>query len=178
MIFLLMLIHELGHVFVARLFGHKVEKISIYPFGFSATIPHLNHLNSLEIIFILVGGIGFHLIFPFFFEFLYKFEFISYVYYQYLNQINRSIFLFNLLPIFPLDGGRFIFSILRMIFNYKTSKRLTLFISIYIILILFIYSKISMKIILIFICYLIFVEIKNEDEDYVDYQYYEMSVLK
>ena len=178
MIFLLMFIHEMGHVAIAKLLNHKVKDIYVYPFGFSATIQHLNHMNPIDIVLILIGGIGFHFVFPILFKFLYDFEYISYVYYQYMIQINDSILLFNLLPIFPLDGGRFLFSLLRFFLPYKYSKRFTLFISIFCIIVLLIYSKISMKIILIFISCLICIEIVKEDEDYVDYQYYQRMVSK
>lgn len=173
-----MFIHEMGHVLIAKLLGHKVKDIHIYPFGFSATIQHLNHMNPNDVVLILIGGIGFHFIFPIIFRILYEFEYISFVYYQYMIQINRSIFLFNLLPIFPLDGGRFLFSLLRLFLTYEFSKRFTLFISSFCIIVLFIYSKFSMKIILIFISYLIYIEIVREDEDYVDYQYYQRIVSK
>lgn len=178
MIFLLMFIHEMGHIAVAKLFKHKVHKIIVYPFGFSATIEHFNYIQSKELFLIIIGGIGFHFIYPFIFKILYDYDLISYVYYQYMNQMNTSILLFNLLPIYPLDGGRLLFSILRSFFNYKSSKKVTLFISICTNLCLFIFCKVSMKIILIFILYLIILEIIQKDEDYVQYQYYQMSVSK
>ena len=178
MIFLLMFIHEMGHVVIAKLLNHKVKDIHVYPFGFSATIQHLNHMNPIDVVLILIGGIGFHFLFPILFKILYDFEYISYVYYQYMIQINHSILIFNLLPIFPLDGGRFLFSLLRFFLSYRFSKHITLFISVFCIIVLFIYSKHSMKIILIFISYLIFIEIVREDEDYVDYQYYQRIVSK
>lgn len=177
-IFLLLFIHEMGHVFIALLFGYKVEKISIYPFGFSANIEHFNHLDPIKSIMILIGGIGFHLIFPFFFKLLYEMNLISYVFYEYLNHVNFSIFIFNLLPIFPLDGGRFLLSISRLFFNYRISKQIVQLISGIVILIFLIYSPISMKIILIFIGFLLFIEIYRQEEDCVEYQYYQMSVLK
>lgn len=168
----------MGHVCIALFLNHQAKEISIYPFGFSATINHFNHLKPIEILLILAGGIGFHLIFPIIFKILYENEFISFIYYEYFIQINRSIFLFNLLPIYPLDGGRFLFAILRFVFVYKISKRVTLLFS-FIFLIYFLFtSQISMKIILFFLLYLIYKEIKKEDEDYVEYQYYQMSVSK
>lgn len=173
-----MFIHEMGHIYVAKFLGHKVREISVYPFGFSATIEHFNHIKPLEIFFILIGGIGFHLVFPLFFKILYDYQMISYVYYQYIIEINKSIFLFNLLPVFPLDGGRFLFALLRLFFNYKRSKQLTVFVSLIFIIVLIVYSKVSMKIILLFILYLIYIEIYKRDEDYVDYYYYQMSVSK
>ena len=44
---------------------------------------------------------------------------------DYLCQLNASILIFNLLPVFPLDGGRIVQSLYHLVFRYTTAQRLT-----------------------------------------------------
>ena len=60
-IFSIVLIHELGHVFFALVLGYKIEKITIYPFGGVTIInKDLNTPINRELM-IAFGGIFFQL---------------------------------------------------------------------------------------------------------------------
>lgn len=163
---------------MAKILKYEVESIHVYPFGFSATIVSFSYANPYEIILILLSGIGLHFIYPFFIQFFELLGFISKNYSEYLNQMNTSIFLFNLLPIFPLDGGRFLFAFFRFFLDYRKSKILTLFISLICILFLIYFNSLSMNIILLFLLYLLIKEFITFDFDLVEYHYYQRNHLK
>lgn len=168
----------MGHVVVAKLLKFEVGEIHIYPFGFSAMIHHFNHLHPVKIMIILVSGLGLHVVFPFFIGLLEKSGFISITYCDYLIHLNTSIFLFNLFPIYPLDGGRLLFAILRLFFDYPISKKVTYCCSFILIFVLFVISPFSMKIMLCFLLYLLIIEYRHDALDLVEFYYYRRKHFK
>lgn len=128
-IVLILLVHDLGHLFFLKLLGYKIERIEILPFG--ANIETNINLNSpsFDIILISIAGIIFQIILYFIFVFIYKFSFISDSLYEMFLKYNTLLILFNLLPIYPLDGNKLIHSILECFINYKMSLLVSAFIS-------------------------------------------------
>lgn len=177
-IFFILLIHELGHLGAALYFNYKISDMYIYPFGFSATIHHLNHAFPYEIIIIMICGLGMHLIFIFVLNICGDFHLFSSTYTQYLLHINYSILLFNLLPIYPLDGARILFALLRLFLSYSLSKYVIFILSLLCLLYFMIVGSISMKIILVFLFIILIKEIRKSLYDDVDYSYYKEKYLK
>jgi len=116
-IFGCVILHELGHSLAARRYGIITRGITLLPIGGVASLtkipeepqkelfiaiagPLINLAIALILFFILLlGGFNFSLLFSF----------------QYLNRaaflpalliVNMMLFLFNLVPAFPMDGGR------------------------------------------------------------------------
>ena len=58
-IFFICLIHELGHVFFIKLFGYKIVKIELLPFGGYTTIDEKLNSNINKDLIIAFGGIIF-----------------------------------------------------------------------------------------------------------------------
>lgn len=54
-----------------------------------------------------------------------------------INRYNLSIFLFNVIPVYPLDGSKILLVILNMFIPYKKSLKITCFISVLIIFLIF-----------------------------------------
>lgn len=102
----LVLIHELAHSFVAKKAGLQVKEVELYPFGGVARIEGMLEYNpSLEVKVALAGPLSnFFLLYLGFLAHRY-FDW-SGSYYQLFQTINLTLGLFNLLPAFPLDGGR------------------------------------------------------------------------
>ena len=108
-IFISVLIHEMAHAFVADRLGYQVDHIHIDFFGGGAVMD-LNRIPERDSIKIVVAGplsnfalaslsysiLGLTQI-PFFWT---------------LTVVNFLLFLFNILPIFPMDGGRLLRDIL------------------------------------------------------------------
>ncbi len=130
-IMILCVIHELGHVIMGLIMGLKIEKIEIMPLGLSVSfklsvddfnkkikkgnvlvlkkiaIAAAGPLTNLIILLIVLNTkINFYLV---------SNEIIAYA--------NILIMLFNLLPIYPLDGGRILKEII-YIFNGSIKSKI------------------------------------------------------
>lgn len=126
--FLITFIHELGHVLMATIFKLKINKIKLLAIGFNAEIDNLDYTDSFkELLIVIAGPLTYFISLPLL-NYMYKIDFISYNAYIQSLTINKYTFFFNLLPIYPLDGGRIVKIILN---NFFTIKR-TLIISNYI----------------------------------------------
>lgn len=98
--------HELCHYFVAKKLGYLPRKIHFTFFGASLE-GYDDFLFSDEIKIVLAGPLfNFCVIVFCYLSFWFNPE--SYIYLNDILSANLSIFLFNLLPIFPLDMGRFL----------------------------------------------------------------------
>ena len=135
MIMLFALIHELGHLLAGILMGMKPEKIELMPFGVSISFKikveeynkKIKKGNMLEIKKILVALAG---------------PLTNFIIIIIASNINIDLFkaliviytnflimIFNLLPIYPLDGGRILKGILHINFGIKKSEFYTNIIS-------------------------------------------------
>ena len=135
MIMLFALIHELGHLLAGLLMGMKPEKIELMPFGVSISFKikveeynkKIKKGNMLEIKKILVALAGpltnFIIIIIASNINIYLFKALIIIYTNFL------IMIFNLLPIYPLDGGRILKGILHINFGIKKSEFYTNIIS-------------------------------------------------
>ena len=126
------LVHELAHLFMGLVLGLKPESLKIIPAGFSISfktacvdyntkIRNGNLLAIKQILIALAGPLT---------NIIIAIGFILYSYNipdsQILNvPINLIIFVFNMLPIYPLDGGRILKNILHINFGLKTSYKIT-----------------------------------------------------
>lgn len=130
----LILVHEMGHYFVARLFSFHVEKIVIYPYGGMTKIRDLVNRNIYEELLIASSGVMVQFLFYLVICFLHQYSFIrDYTMNLYTLYNNQMIF-FNLLPIYPLDGAKILNLLLSNYFYFNLSNLLTVMISIFMIL--------------------------------------------
>lgn len=129
LIMIFAIIHELGHLLAGLLMGMKPEKIEIMPFGVSISfkinikeynkkIKKGNVLEIKKIIIALAGPItNFILILI---TYHLKLDLVKSMLIIYTNFL---IMIFNLLPIYPLDGGRVLKGILHIIFGKRKSEK-------------------------------------------------------
>ena len=111
--FLSVLIHELSHSLIAKVRGLPVKKISLWIFGGMAEIEKEPESPSTEFFMAIVGPIAsfiLAIIFGMVWFFSRSFAAVSEPA-AYLAQINIILGVFNLLPGYPLDGGRVLRSI-------------------------------------------------------------------
>jgi len=107
-VFFSIIFHELSHVVASKIFKKKVHRITILPFGGIFEVKDNQNVSLLEeFIIILAGPVGSF--------FLLQFES--------LYQINIIILLFNILPIYPLDGGRLLETTLCRFIKFRTVLR-------------------------------------------------------
>ena len=106
--FLSILLHELGHSVIAKKFKLKVKRITLFVFGGVAEISKEPPKSIEEFWIAIAGPITSFLLAGIFY--LLGIVFASNVYlvasFHYLALINFILAIFNLIPGFPLDGGR------------------------------------------------------------------------
>ncbi|WP_178021207.1 M50 family metallopeptidase [uncultured Paenibacillus sp.] len=105
-LFAIVFVHEMGHVFAARMYGIKVLSVQMLPFGGVAVMEDAGDITAgREIVVALAGPlqnlllIGASLL-------LHAAGMWDGPFLNYFIQSNLLIALFNLLPILPLDGGK------------------------------------------------------------------------
>lgn len=121
LIMIFALIHEMSHMICGVLLGFKAETLRIMPFGFAIEFkPIINDYNkkvlksnviSIKKIIIALAGPLINLIVV-----------IIGLILDFNNEIiyaNFLIFLFNMIPIYPLDGGRILKNTLKIIFGNR-----------------------------------------------------------
>lgn len=115
-------LHELAHMLISLILGFKPRSMEIMPFGFSLNLtPKKNdfktkikksNLVELKYIYVAIAGPLLNLIIAAVFSYIslkVNSEIIDLITYS-----NLIIFIFNLIPIYPLDGGRTLYSALKI----------------------------------------------------------------
>lgn len=171
------LIHELGHMLVGILLGFKPTKLEIMPYGVSVgfnikcedynkKVKKGNMLAIKKIIIALAGPITNFIITIIFLIANIKFLGIERELVIYSNML---IGMFNLIPIYPLDGGRIIKNVIHILLGLKKSYDYTnqiskiticLLTAISSIIILYV-RNIAILIVLVYLWYLVIIENKK-----------------
>lgn len=108
--FIFILLHELGHAITGVILGLKIKKININVFGLSIEFENYGKERLTNKIIIDMAGPAINII-TFIIAVIFKNEEIAY--------INILLAIINLLPIYPLDGGRIVKNLLLKSHNYK-----------------------------------------------------------
>lgn len=119
--------HELGHIIISQLFHFKIEKIILLPFsGITIFKEAINRPMKEEFLIAIAGPLFQSILFLFL-----KGEFFYY---------NLFILLFNLLPIFPLDGSKILNLLFNVFSNFSKSHLISIFCS-FLTIFLFLFQK-------------------------------------
>ncbi len=129
MIMFFAILHEFGHLLAGLLLGMKPEKMEIMPYGVSISfkltpedynkkIKYGNQLELKKILVALAGPITNFIIILIVLQI--RLNIFSALMILYSNLL---LILFNLLPIYPLDGGRVVKGILHMFFGKRKAER-------------------------------------------------------
>lgn len=128
MMLLIVCIHELGHVMMALNFKWRIEKIMIWVFGgVMKTAEHGSRPLSEEALVVIAGPFQHVLIFGCLFLFG---NYIPDPLLTTLHNANMMIFLFNLLPVWPLDGGKLLSLVLASILPCRKAHTYTIVLSV------------------------------------------------
>lgn len=123
------LIHEMGHLICGLMLGLKPKSLKIMPIGLSIEFnvicedynKKIKKANILEIKKMLIALAGpLTNIFAILIVVVIK-KYTNIIVYNEIIYANTLIAIFNLLPIYPLDGGRFIKSFLHIVRGNKVA---------------------------------------------------------
>ncbi len=147
-LFMVIIIHELGHLVISFLFGWKVKRIDIGICGGYITYDENIDKPFLEEFLIAVSGITFQTLFYLLVIIMYNLNILDEGTLFLVRKYHYAELIFNLLPIIPLDGSKMVLVLLNIIMPYK--KTLVFingmsWITILVITCLFLSSKLKME---------------------------------
>ena len=117
-------LHELGHGLIADFLGYKLNQITFLPFGASISgKENVFYSTKHEIIVAVCGPLVNLFLLILCYALFWCFPSI-YCYLDIFYYANLVLFIFNFLPIFPLDGGRVLFAILKNKHDIKKAYKI------------------------------------------------------
>ncbi len=164
LLFVSVVLHELGHSYVAKKYGVKIEKILLLPIGGVAMMDKIPKEGELKIgiagpLVSFIIGITLLAISQFF-----DININGYPLLYTLSLLNLMLGSFNLIPAFPMDGGRILRAILSKKYGYLKSTKIAANIGKSLALIMLIFGLLSMNIILILVSLFVYFGAEQESK--------------
>lgn len=167
-IFASVLIHELAHAYVANSKGWQVYGIRVDLFTGSASVDtNIHERDSIPVV--AAGPLSNLLLVIFCIPLYMVFAETNPIAGDFINDlfiINLLMFIFNILPIYPMDGGRLLkdFLFLKMKSNRRLAKKIAGSVSLLFSIALLVYSiSISAIILVVFSCLFIYTSLREVD---------------
>ena len=132
-LFLSVVLHELGHALAARGFGIKTKDITLLPIGGLARLEKMPEDPKEELVVSIAGpavnlviaGVLFgSLLLTGFFGQPLEMSVLMDNFWARLLSVNLSLMLFNLVPAFPMDGGRVLRAVLALKMDYVKATKM------------------------------------------------------
>jgi Zn-dependent protease len=133
LLFVSVVLHEFGHVFAARRYGIKTPEITLLPIGGVASLERMPEkpgeeiivalagpLVTLLIVLVLIGVLGAR----FDLSQMAQLEQAQSTMTGRIAAANGALLLFNLIPAFPMDGGRVLRALLAIPLGYTRATRM------------------------------------------------------
>lgn len=167
LLLLIVFVHEMGHAMSAHFFSWRIKSIMLLPFGGVAEVDEYGNRSLKQELIVMLSGPVQHLWLQGGAYVLLIANVIGSADYQLFTFYNVSLLLFNLLPVWPLDGGKLLFILFSKYFPYKKAHYYMIATSI---IFLFLYAVISLffspnlmnlLIIIMFLIYSLYHEYKN-----------------
>ncbi len=158
-LFAIVLTHEFGHALACRSVGGKADQIVLWPLGGVAYVsppqrpgavlwsiaagPLVNVILApiLIVLWVMASSAGWDESLPSF-----------YMYIKTVCEINLALLIFNILPIYPLDGGQIVQSLLWFLFGRARSLMIATIIGFIGVAALAVFALISQNLWLIVLC--------------------------
>ncbi|MEX2503169.1 MAG: M50 family metallopeptidase [Trueperaceae bacterium] len=156
-LFVGVVLHELGHVLAARLFGHQAEEITLWFLGGMARFRDLPRGPGAEALVALAGPVA---------SFAVAFasaaligvtetpwlRFLA----SYLAIANGALGIFNLLPAMPLDGGRILRSLLAIPFGRLRATQASVVVSRGVAIAMGVWGFLSLNLLLVVLAFFVY----------------------
>ena len=145
-LFICVLLHEFGHALSARYYGVKTRDITILPIGGVARLDKLPEKPFQEFVVAIAGpavNVVIYLVLALFLHFVYSVQFSfnelladdsnelivdpTVGFFATLMQANLMLVVFNMIPAFPMDGGRVLRALLSMPFGRVQATKVAAF---------------------------------------------------
>lgn len=149
---------------MAKHYKWNFDKIAIYPFGGCTKFNEKINKSMKEELFILLNGPFFQILLFLAIFLLQKENLINYRNYCLFKNYHYTLLFFNLLPIYPLDGGRMLNIIINYLLPFKKGNKLVILIStIMILTILFMYKSLNFTLMGILLLSELFLYLKRQN---------------
>lgn len=171
LLFVLVTLHELGHSFAARMYGVPVKQIVLSPIGGVAQLARMPDNPKQEMV-IAIAGPAVNILMAFFIAaigFAYGLEMMSLAtsfsvsesatvaaLISYVFMANLFLAAFNLIPAFPMDGGRILRALLALRLEYARATNIAATIGRIVAILFGIYGLLNGGLFMIFIAFFIF----------------------
>lgn len=137
----LIIIHEMGHIIISKILSYKIDKVIIYPYGGFVKLNTKINTKIENDLLVAISGIIMQSIYFGIIFFLYRNGIVREYIYSLFLLYHKSMLIFNLLPIYPLDGAKIVNLILSKYFSFNIANYISIVISL-ITVVLFLYSDI------------------------------------
>ncbi|MCA9836427.1 MAG: site-2 protease family protein [Trueperaceae bacterium] len=165
-LFTSVLIHELGHAVIARIYGVETKEITLWFLGGLARFDDMPKQKGAEAITAIAGPITSILlagVFWLLFRTPHNSAALAFVL-GYLMTTNAALAIFNLLPALPLDGGRVLRSLLALRMPYIRATNVAGIVSRIIAILLGIYGLLNQELFLLAIAFFIYNAVTAETQ--------------
>lgn len=163
-IFIIIIFHELGHFLVSKIFNWEIDKIYIYPYGGCVKFNEKINRPLYQELLIMLGGPFFQIILFLIIKILFSNNFISMRNYLLFNNYHYTLLFFNLLPIYPLDGGKLVNILCNYFFPYKKGNKIIIYLSYLLIIFILLFNRnLNLLLISVFIINQITIYLKNQN---------------
>lgn len=125
----LIIIHEMGHVITSLLLSYKIDRIIIYPYGGFTKLDTKVNTKIENDLLVAISGIIMQFIYFGIIFFLYRNGIVREYIYNLFFLYHKSMIIFNLLSIYPLDGAKILNLLLSKYFSFNTANYITIFVS-------------------------------------------------
>lgn len=147
-------IHEYGHYYFAKKFAFEIEKVEIFPFGAFLSLNDYGMHHIVEELVMIMAGLSTHLVMYLIIVLFFNSE--------YLLAVNRLVFIFNLLPIYPLDGSKLLLLVMSLFKDYYQAVKLQIKLSIFSLSVLIVlYNQLGYLLIYLYLLYINYQYIKE-----------------